>query len=161
MPLVGGNMMEDLGNVWQTVIILVGVMGTLMTFKKYLSEIANDFKKPFNELRDEMKGEIAIVKAELKATNEKIDKANENNIAQNQSIQSGLRFALIRAYEVCKAKGFASLSERDSFEAMYKNYESLPGCTNGVMDEIHDEFMKLPKEKPVTKTRKPKATAEI
>lgn len=60
------------------------------------------------------------------------------------AIQAILRDRLYQLYKSCKDKDGASVDERESFENMYKWYHSLG--KNGVMDDTHAKFLKLPIE---------------
>lgn len=144
--------MEDLGNVYQTIIILVGVLGTLLTLKKYLTDIAKEFKKPFDDLRTEMKNEIAVLDKKLEALDEEIKAIKKDDMNEREGIMSGLRFAILRLCDICYDKGFATLAEREQFEAMYVKYRDMGG--NGVIEAEHAKFLQLPDKKPVKRTTK-------
>ncbi len=68
------------------------------------------------------------------------------NERKTESVQLGvqalLRDRLIHEYNRYSDKGYAPIYAKDNFENMWKQYHNLG--VNGVMDEIHDEFMQLP-----------------
>lgn len=72
----------------------------------------------------------------------RIRKNDAETTAVKCGIQALLRDRLYNLYRVCDDKGSATLSERDNFENMYKQYHGLG--VNGVMDDIRDKFLNLP-----------------
>ena len=60
-------------------------------------------------------------------------------------VQALLRAELIKTYEEYKQKGFAPIYVKDNFENCYNRYHNLGA--NGVMDQIHEEFLNLPTQK--------------
>lgn len=68
----------------------------------------------------------------------------EKTKAVRLGVQALLRDRMIQAYRFWSEKGYAPIEEKDNFENMYKQYHSLG--ENGVMDEVHREFLKLPTE---------------
>lgn len=73
-------------------------------------------------------------------------KRMKKNRIEQDAIKAGLQ-ALLRAqiidmYERYSEKGFAPIYVRDSFQNVYKQYETLG--ENGVIDDIHQKFMALP-----------------
>ena len=68
------------------------------------------------------------------------------NERKTESVQLGvqalLRDRLIHEYNKYSDKGYAPIYAKDNFENMWNQYHNLGA--NGVMDEIHDEFMQLP-----------------
>lgn len=63
-------------------------------------------------------------------------------------LQALLRAQLISDWNKWSERGYAPIYARENFENCWKQYHSLG--VNGVMDDIHDRFMKLPVE-PVEK----------
>jgi len=61
-------------------------------------------------------------------------------------VQALLRAQMIDDYNRYKAKGYAPIYARESFENCWKQYHNLG--LNGVMDDLHTKFMALPTEPP-------------
>lgn len=57
-------------------------------------------------------------------------------------LQALLRDRLHQAYGKFKNQGYCSISDKENFENMYKQYHSLG--QNGVMDEFYEEVKKMP-----------------
>lgn len=73
-------------------------------------------------------------------------KANEKKTeAVCLGVQALLRDRLIDQYNKYNDKGYAPIYVKENFENMWKQYHNLG--VNGVMDELHDTFMKLPTER--------------
>lgn len=81
---------------------------------------------------------IGIVVGYFKTTAKKIK-------AIQLGIQAMLRAQLISMWEEYSRKGYAPIYVRDNFENVYKNYHALGA--NGVMDDVHKKFLKLPTDK--------------
>ena len=64
-------------------------------------------------------------------------------------LQALLRAQLISDWNKWSERGYAPIYARENFENCWKQYHSLG--VNGVMDDIHDRFMKLPVDPPVEK----------
>lgn len=62
-------------------------------------------------------------------------------------VQALLRDRLIHEYNKALDRGYAPIYAKDNFENMWKQYHNLG--QNGVMDEIHNEYMSLPTNKEV------------
>lgn len=60
-------------------------------------------------------------------------------------VQALLRAQMISDFNYYSEKGFAPIYARDNFENCWKHYHSL--AVNGVMDDVHERFMKLPTAK--------------
>lgn len=60
-------------------------------------------------------------------------------------VQALLRDRLIQTYNHYNEKGYAPIYAKENFENMWQQYHSLGA--NGVMDEVHERFKKLPPEK--------------
>lgn len=73
-------------------------------------------------------------------------KANDRKTEAVQlGVQALLRDRLISEYNKYHDKGYAPIYARENFENMWTQYHNLG--KNGVMDDVHDKFMKLPTEK--------------
>lgn len=70
------------------------------------------------------------------------------NDAKTEAVQKGvqalLRDRLYDKYERYTDMGYAPIKARENFENMWEQYHNLG--KNGVMDDIHNKFMKLPTE---------------
>jgi hypothetical protein len=62
-----------------------------------------------------------------------------------KGLQALLRDRLLQCYNYYAEKGYAHIEERDNFENMWSQYHNLGA--NGVMDDIHEKFLKLPTER--------------
>jgi hypothetical protein len=60
-------------------------------------------------------------------------------------VQALLRDRLIHEYNKALDRGYAPIYAKDNFENMWKHYHNLG--QNGVMDEIHNEYMSLPTDR--------------
>ena len=67
---------------------------------------------------------------------EKKRKALENGV------QALLRNELIKNFREYKLKGEATLLDKENMEHMFREYFNLGG--NGMMEEVHDEFLAIP-----------------
>ena len=67
---------------------------------------------------------------------EKKRKALENGV------QALLRNELIKNFREYKIKGEATLLDKENMEHMFTEYFNLGG--NGMMEEVHDEFLAIP-----------------
>lgn len=65
-------------------------------------------------------------------------------------LQAILRSRLISLYEESMHKGYAPRTVKEDFENMYKSYHALGA--NGYMDEMREQFLALPSERPKNKT---------
>lgn len=61
-------------------------------------------------------------------------------------MQALLRAQMISEYNKWDERGYAPIYARDNFQNCWAQYHSLGA--NGVMDDIHDRFMRLPTESP-------------
>lgn len=59
-------------------------------------------------------------------------------------VQALLRAQMIHDYNKYSAIGYAPIYARENFENCWKQYHSLGA--NGVMDDIHEKFLRLPTE---------------
>lgn len=95
-------------------------------------------------VREVIQEELKPIRENLSAMGEDLKELQESDQLQKESLQSILRDRLYELYNFCNHKGFATLDERENFENMYQKYHSLG--MNGVMDDIHHKFFKLPTE---------------
>lgn len=65
--------------------------------------------------------------------------------AIKRGLQALLRSELLGYYNKYSELGYAPISIRDNFENCWKQYHSLG--ENGVMDNIHEDFLRLPVNK--------------
>lgn len=73
-------------------------------------------------------------------------KANDlKTEATQRGVQALLRDRLYAEYEKYSDLGYAPIQARENFENMWTQYHNLG--KNGVMDDIHEKFMRLPTEK--------------
>lgn len=73
-------------------------------------------------------------------------KANDlKTEATQRGVQALLRDRLYDKYEKYSDLGYAPIRARENFENMWTQYHNLG--KNGVMDDIHEKFMRLPTEK--------------
>lgn len=72
----------------------------------------------------------------------KVKKTSKENEAIKLGIQALLRDRLYEVYSLAKKDGGSSHFERENFNNMYVQYHNLGA--NGVMDDIHDKFFKMP-----------------
>ncbi len=71
------------------------------------------------------------------------DEIEKKNEVLKRGVQALLRHELYALYdEYYKEKGYAPLDIKNDFEFIYLGYHNLG--KNGVMDGIHERFMKLP-----------------
>ena len=60
-------------------------------------------------------------------------------------VQALLRDRLYQSYNFHHDQGYAPIPAKENFENMWTQYHNLGA--NGVMDGVHESFMKLPTEK--------------
>lgn len=77
-----------------------------------------------------------------------IKKNNKQYNALKLGLQAMLRSQMINDYNYWTDKGYAPIYARENFENCWQQYHSLGA--NGVMDDIHDKFMKLPTNEPIS-----------
>jgi hypothetical protein len=65
--------------------------------------------------------------------------------ATEKGLQALLRDRLIYQYDKYKDKGYAPIYAKENFENLYQQYHRLGA--NGVMDDIYNDFRKLPVRK--------------
>ena len=74
-----------------------------------------------------------------------VKKDRKDRETMKLALQAILRRDMIEDYNKWKERGYAPIYAKQSFENCWKQYHSLG--VNGVMDHIHDEFIKLPNER--------------
>lgn len=83
----------------------------------------------------------------------------EKNEALCKGVQAILRHNLYELHSTyLEGNKFAPAYVKEDFENMYKQYHALG--QNGVMDRIHDEFMRLPTQGADHNERDPKKDSE-
>lgn len=114
--------------IWLTILLACGGTTLINLIITYM------FTKATNSLEKKKKD------AELVA--EEIEKKND---VLKRGVQALLRHELYELYDdYYKEKGYAPLDIKNDFEFIYLGYHNLG--KNGVMDGIHERFMKLPEE---------------
>lgn len=71
-----------------------------------------------------------------------ISKVKADNNAIKLGVQALLRSNMIKDWNKYSELGYAPLYARENFENCWKQYHTLGA--NGVMDDIHEKFFKLP-----------------
>lgn len=66
--------------------------------------------------------------------------------ALKRGVQALLRAQMINDYNKWSERGYAPLYARQNFENLWVQYEALG--ENGVMEDLHMKFLKLPVDKP-------------
>ncbi len=66
--------------------------------------------------------------------------------ALKKGVQALLRAQMINDYNKWSDRGYAPLYARQNFENLWVQYEALG--ENGVMEDLHSKFLKLPVDKP-------------
>ena len=66
--------------------------------------------------------------------------------ALKRGVQALLRAQMINDYNKWSERGYAPLYARQNFENLWVQYEALG--ENGVMEDLHNKFLKLPVDKP-------------
>lgn len=72
----------------------------------------------------------------------RIKREKQHEVATEKGLQALLRDRLIYQYDKYKAKGYAPIYAKENFENLYQQYHNLGA--NGVMDDIYNDFRKLP-----------------
>ena len=67
---------------------------------------------------------------------------HKDNVAVREGVQALLRAQMIDDYNHYLEKGFAPIYARDNVENCWRRYHALGA--NGVMDDIHKQFLSLP-----------------
>ena len=72
----------------------------------------------------------------------RVKREKQHDEATEKGLQALLRDRLIYQYDKYKDKGYAPIYAKENFENLYKQYHNLGA--NGVMDDIYNDFRKLP-----------------
>lgn len=94
----------------------------------------------------------------LDGLDKKVSKVEEDLGSVKEGTQASLRADLYRLFDECQKKGYATQDERNNFINLYEKYHNLGA--NGVMDDIHNQFLELPSQKPLIKSSAKKRLAE-
>lgn len=62
-------------------------------------------------------------------------------------VKALLRAQMISEYNKFVERGYAPIYAKENFQNCWEQYHAIKG-PNGVMDDIHDKFLKLPTEPP-------------
>lgn len=65
-------------------------------------------------------------------------------------VKALLRARMISDYNEFMEKGYAPIYVKQNFQNCWEQYHAIKG-PNGVMDDIHDKFLRLPTEPPIKK----------
>lgn len=74
-----------------------------------------------------------------------VKKDREDRKTMKLALQAILRRDMIEDYNKWTEREYAPIYAKESFENCWKQYHSLGA--NGVMDDIHEKFLRLPTEK--------------
>ena len=69
-----------------------------------------------------------------------------DNAAVKKGVQALLRSQMIADYNKWSERDYAPIYARENFQNCWKQYHDLG--ENGVMDDLHEKFLKLPTEPP-------------
>lgn len=64
-------------------------------------------------------------------------------------VKALLRAQMINDYNAFTKQGYAPIYAKQNFQNCWEQYHAIKG-PNGVMDDIHDKFLRLPTEPPCT-----------
>lgn len=82
----------------------------------------------------------------ITAVNACIFRKTKENYIRHESLELGvqalLRSQMIADYNLWNERGYAPIYAKDNFENCWEQYHNLGA--NGVMDKLHEDFMKLP-----------------
>ena len=89
---------------------------------------------------------IGVGYKKLKKKQEEQSEKQKEQERKNQAIERGvqalLRNELIRRYREYEIKGEITIIDKENMEHMLEEYFNLGG--NGLMEEVHEEFLKIP-----------------
>lgn len=85
---------------------------------------------------------VSVVSALFTYLVKQTKKNRDDTKAVKQGVQALLRAQMIEDYNKWSERGYAPIYARQNFENCWKHYHSLGA--NGVMDDIHIKFLKLP-----------------
>jgi len=102
----------------------------------------------------ELKQDIALLQEANQATikyremrDEQDKVSSEERTAVIESLKAMIRDRLLDAYERCMAKGYYTIEERETYSKLYECYHGKTLKGNGVMEDLREEMLKLPKKK--------------
>lgn len=73
---------------------------------------------------------------------------HSQNKATRLGIKALLRSQMISEYRThYEERGYASIFVKDNFQNIWEQYHAIKG-PNGVMDDLHEKFLRLPTEPP-------------
>jgi hypothetical protein len=91
-------------------------------------------------------GLIGLGYKKIKKKQEEQENMQKEQERKNQAIENGvqalLRNELIKNFREYKIKGEISLLDKENMEHMFTEYFNLGG--NGMMQEVHEEFINIP-----------------
>ena len=115
------------------------------TRKQELVEMENRLTSKIEDVRQERITERELCGKDHASLVKLISQIQSDNEAQAIGIQLMLREDLKKQYTYWIHEGYASLETRDELEKLYNAYHKLKG--NGLITELHNQFMSLPIEK--------------
>lgn len=71
----------------------------------------------------------------------KVREQSKEAAAIKHGLQAILRDRMLTLYNEARKSGHTTIEEKSNFDNLYNSYHALG--LNGVMDEIHDEFMNM------------------
>jgi len=102
----------------------------------------------------ELKQDIALlqeaneVTIRYRETRDEQDRvSSEERSALIESMRAMIRDRLLDAYERCVTKGYYTIEERETYSKLYECYHGKTLKGNGVMEELREEMLRLPKKK--------------
>jgi len=102
----------------------------------------------------ELKQDIALlqeaneVTIRYRETRDEQDRvSSEERTALIESMRAMIRDRLLDAYERCVTKGYYTIEERETYSKLYECYHGKTLKGNGVMEELREEMLRLPKKK--------------
>ena len=87
-------------------------------------------------------GMLGIVSTKLKNNKEKDEATKRKEQAIEEGVQALLRNELVRRYREYETKGEMTILDKETIEAMFKQYENLGG--NGTVKHLMGELLSLP-----------------
>ena len=94
-------------------------------------------------------GVPALIAGVFRYLHVQIKENREENKALKLGIQALLRGQMIAEYNKWSERGYAPIYARENFENCWRQYHSLG--VNGVMDDIHTKFLRLPDRPPANR----------
>lgn len=87
-------------------------------------------------------GLVGLIGFGYKKIRTKQEEQEKKNKAIERGVQALLRNELIRRFREYKEKGEMSMLDKENMEHMFEEYFNLGG--NGLMKEVHTEFLEIP-----------------